>query len=287
MRDPANTLPTFICVGPGRAGPSWLYEVLLEHPEVCTAKGIKETQFFNENFDKGIEWYSVFFSDCGRAKARGEISNRYLFDSNVAGRIKALIPECKIIICMRNPYDRIQSVYSFKLREGALHCSFEEALRKMPTLIEENRYYSLMKPYYDTFGKDKIFLVFFEDIERRPRGLCTDLFHFLGVEEGFIPSMIEKKINQAIVPRFPLVATITKGAARLMRGIGLYRPLTWAKRSDVLKGLLFKKYNYRQENLMNAPARALIDIVVLPELVKLEAFLGISLSNWTTERSES
>ncbi|MBI4653429.1 MAG: sulfotransferase domain-containing protein [Nitrospirae bacterium] len=111
-------LPNFICIGTGRAGTSWLYKVLLEHREVCTAKNIKETQFFNIHYEKGVGWYKKFFEDCGKASAVGEISNRYIFDPAVPERIRKTVPDCKIIICLRNPYERIQSVYSFKLRGG-------------------------------------------------------------------------------------------------------------------------------------------------------------------------
>jgi hypothetical protein len=280
MTESARALPTFICVGPGRAGTSWLYEVFLEHPEVCMAKGIKETQFFNENFNKGLGWYEAFFEGCGGARAKGEISNLYIFDPRVAERIKATVPDCKILICMRNPYERIQSVYSFKLREGALGCSFEEALKRMPELIERSRYYSLMKPFYEAFGKERIFPVFFEDIARRPLGLCRELFRFLGVDEDAVPSVIGKKVNRAIVPRFPLAAMTTKGVARLMRRMGLYWPLTRAKRSDTLKGIFFKAYDYKKEVMIGPSERALIDPVVLPELDKLEALLGRPLTGW-------
>lgn len=274
------SLPSFICIGPGRAGTSWLYEVLSEHPEVCMAKCIKETQYFNENFDKGLEWYKTFFDGCREARARGEISNRYIFDPLVARRIKATISDCRILICMRNPYERIQSVYSFKLREGALDCSFEEALIKMPELIEENRYYSLLNPYYEIFGHENVFLLFFDEITAKPRELCKELFRFIGADDEFIPLVAEKKVNQAIIPRFPLAAHLTKGTAILMRRLELYGPLTWAKRSNILKALFFKEYDYKQERLMSPSAKSLLDPVILPELDKLEALIGKSLADW-------
>ena len=46
-------LPDFICIGAGRAGTSWLYEMLREHPEIFTARDIKETHFFDDYYDRG------------------------------------------------------------------------------------------------------------------------------------------------------------------------------------------------------------------------------------------
>lgn len=273
-------LPDFICVGPGRAGTSWLYEVLGDHPGICMARNIKETQYFNANFGNGVQWYKRFFQDCGESTIKGEISNRYIFDGNVACRIKELIPQCKIIVCLRNPYERIQSVYSFKIREGALKCSFEEALVKMPELIEENRYFSLLKPYYDLFDTKNIYLLRFEDIAARSRELCSDIYRFLGVRDDIVPSGIDRKINQAVIPRFPMVSQTTKAVAKLLRRFGLYRTLTAAKKSDILKSLLFKPHRYADESLLTPAAISLIEPVVRPEIVKLEALIGQSLEHW-------
>lgn len=273
-------LPDFICVGTGRSGTSWLYEVLLEHPEVCTAKGIKETQFFNEHYEKGLDWYRRFFSDCGGRKATGEISNRYIFQPEVAGRIKKAIPGCRIIICLRNPFERIQSVYSFQLREGVLDCSFEEALERMPELIEENRYHTLVKPYFDLFGTENIFILDFDALSSEPAALCRNLFRFLGVDEGFVPSVLGKKVNRAVVPRFPLAGHLAKGAARTLRRLGLYRVLTEAKRSDALKSIIFKQYDYKDKDLMTGKALGMISPVVLPEIARLERLLGRSFDGW-------
>jgi hypothetical protein len=275
------SLPDFICVGPGRAGTSWLYEVLLEHPQICMAKNIKETQFFDRYFDNGLKWYQTFFADCEPAKIMGEISNRYIFDDQVATRIKNTIPSCKIIICLRNPYDRIQSVYTFKLREGSLNCSFMEALHTMPQLITENHYHSLVEPYFRLFGRENIFLLFFDDIVNNPGDLCNDLFNFLGINGNFRPSALNRVVNQAIVPRFPFVSRATKNTARLMRTMGLYRLLTSAKRSHFIKRLLFKNFNFRSEKIMTQEAKALIQRSVQPEIDQLQKLIGRKLRHWS------
>lgn len=272
-------LPNFICVGPGRAGTTWLYEVLREHPQVCMAKNIKETMFFDSNYSKGIGWYEKFFEDCAGSPALGEITNHYYRTPEVSLRIKNAIPDCKILICLRNPYERIQSVYSFKIREGALSCSFEEALEKMPELIADNRYYTLVKPYYDLFGKDNIFIQFYDDLVNQPARLCADLFAFLGVATDFSPSVLNKKVNSAVVPRFPFVGLLAKGLARTMRRMHLHAPLTWAKRSEGLYGIFFKEYSYKG-SLMTEKARLMIDPVVLPELEMLERLVNRKLNDW-------
>ena len=48
--------PTFLYIGAPKAGSSWLYEILREHPEVFVPTA-KDTQFFDYYFDKGFDWY--------------------------------------------------------------------------------------------------------------------------------------------------------------------------------------------------------------------------------------
>lgn len=273
-------LPTFVCVGPGRTGTSWLYDVLTEHPEVCMAKDIKETEFFDREYHRGFDWYVHFFEECEDAKAIGEISNRYIFNRSVPGRIKKHLSSVKILIGLRNPYERIQSNYSFKLREGALNCSFEEALEKMPALVTENFYYSMIKPYCDLFGIENIFFIFFDDIVSNPEKLCAQLFQFLGVDSSFAPSVLHKKVNAAIVPKFPLVAPITRKTGRLLRALNMHRLLTWAKRSDRIKNILFREYNYKSEGIMSDAALAKIDGMIRPEILKLSHLIGRDLHHW-------
>ena len=80
-------MPNFVGVGPGRSGTTWLYEVFLEHPEIGMAK-VKETQFFHKNYSRGSDWYESLFVDVADKKAIGEISNEYIFDPVVPGRLK-------------------------------------------------------------------------------------------------------------------------------------------------------------------------------------------------------
>ena len=56
----ANFLPNFICIGAQRAGTTWLYHCLKEHPEVFVPEK-KELRFFNYHYSDGIEAYKQNF----------------------------------------------------------------------------------------------------------------------------------------------------------------------------------------------------------------------------------
>lgn len=276
-------LPNFICVGPGRSGTTWLYEVFLEHPQIGLAKNIKETQFFNENWHRGLGWYEAFFEDVADRPAVGEISNRYIFDPQVARRIVDTLPDCRILVCVRNPYQRIQSNYLFKRREGQLSGSLEEAIDARPDLIEDCRYSVFMARFLEMFSREKVFFVVFDDIAQRPDQLCRDLFRFLGVDAEFVPSVLHKKINEAILPRFQLFGILTKFAARVLRSMGLYRVLTAAKRSNVVKMLLFRPAPQKRDAELTAAARSRLDSIFAAEIAWLEKTVGRDFSMWLSQ----
>src|SRR5512144_852419 len=71
-------LPTFIGIGAQRAGTTWAYNCLAEHPDVFMTRK-KELHFFYVNYDRGLEWYKAQFRDAGTRTARGEITPDYMY----------------------------------------------------------------------------------------------------------------------------------------------------------------------------------------------------------------
>src|SRR5438046_10530825 len=63
-------LPDFLCVGPGRTGTTWLHAVLSGH--VGLPRGVKETRFWGQHYDRGVEWYADHFGGCDPELPIGE-----------------------------------------------------------------------------------------------------------------------------------------------------------------------------------------------------------------------
>ena len=56
------TAPTFLHLGPGKAGSTWVHETLLTHPEVYLTPA-KDLYFFSRYYDRGRQWYVNQFAD--------------------------------------------------------------------------------------------------------------------------------------------------------------------------------------------------------------------------------
>ena len=115
-------LPEIIGAGPGRTGTTWLHRVLEGHVDL--PYGVKETQFFNTFYDKGIDWYARHFRYATGERKIAEICP-YFFHPHAPARIKTHIPNCRVITTLRDPVDHAFSAYKLvrSFRVGARHAS--------------------------------------------------------------------------------------------------------------------------------------------------------------------
>ena len=126
-------LPEIIGAGPGRTGTTWLHRVL--EGRVDLPHGVKETQFFNTFYDKGIDWYARHFRYATGQRPIVEICPPYFLRTEALDRIKIHIPHCKVIATMRDPVDRLYSIYKQLRYTGATgRGTFEETLAGWPSM---------------------------------------------------------------------------------------------------------------------------------------------------------
>ncbi|MDH3604785.1 MAG: sulfotransferase, partial [Candidatus Tectomicrobia bacterium] len=96
-------LPTFIGIGAPKAGTTWLFRCLQEHPAVFAA-AVKETNFFDYATITGrMHEYAAHFSTAAGCQAVGEISTRYLTSCRAPFRIRTYLPTARLFVTVRNP----------------------------------------------------------------------------------------------------------------------------------------------------------------------------------------
>ena len=109
--------PDFLIIGAQRAGTTWLYSVMQNHPSVLSGHK-KEIRYFDRLYKtKSVKWYEAFFPIFKRkGKVTGEATPDYLFHPLVPERVYRLFPDIKIIALLRNPVDRAYSHYQMHQR---------------------------------------------------------------------------------------------------------------------------------------------------------------------------
>ena len=121
--------PSFLIVGAQKSGSTFLYRNLVAQPGVLPAYK-KEIHYFDLHHDEGPGWYRAHFPlnlrslfpllrNLGEGGAiTGESSPYYLFHPGIPGRVRALLPEVRLIAVLRHPVERAYSHYQHEFRRG-------------------------------------------------------------------------------------------------------------------------------------------------------------------------
>lgn len=277
-----HMLPNFLVIGPGKSGTTWIYHALKDHPQVCVSSA-KETLFFESEFYRGLEWYSSFFSQCDdTTEAIGEVSNTYIYAEKAPERIKSINPDMKIISCLRNPVERTFSHYLFLVRGGQFSGTFREALEEYPDLIERAKYYKHLKPYFDHFEDEHIYIALFDRLKNDNIGFISKIYKFLGVDSEYRPNVDEKYRLVAAEPRNRLLALMAKKGAQLMRRWGRPDIVSSIKFSFFPK-LLYREYDKEEKPAIDDKDRAYLVEKIRPDTRQLAEKMNLNLEQmWFT-----
>lgn len=292
--------PNFLIVGAAKAGTTSLYNYLAQHPQIYMSPK-KEPRYFapeyyttfyrnaigNQHRDKGMSLaeYEALFSDVTDEIAIGEASTEYLLFEKSAARIKAAIPQAKIIIILRDPVERAFSAYCYHLRDGRETLSFEESLAHEPIRVRDKWqvgwfylqggfYYKQVKRYYQQFAPDNIKLILWEDLNRNPHAVCADIFNFLQVNTEFVPDL--SRANQSRLPRSKFMNRCLFKNRQLKRRVREVLPKpVYESISRPLKGVF-----YTEKESLEPSIRKQLSDIYREDINKLEGLVSIDLSHW-------
>lgn len=202
-----GSLPDFIIIGAQRAGTTSLYEYLIQHPQVLPAKN-KEVHFFDHHYEEGIAWYRDRFptefdkiiksiSLFGRVVS-GEASPYYLFHDKAAERIKAAIPNVKLIVLLRDPIERAYSQYSLSRHYKYETLTFEEAIEKEEdrlkntedfndldyvnfSYLARGRYAEQLEKWFEFFPRKQFLILQSEKLYKETEATLQSVYDYLGI----------------------------------------------------------------------------------------------------------
>ncbi|MGL4498189.1 MAG: sulfotransferase family protein, partial [Planktothrix sp.] len=161
-----NKTPDFIIIGAMKCATSTLHEQLALQPGIFMSK-LKEPNFFsnNEEYQKGWNWYLSNFASAPIEALSGESSTHYTklptYPETIQ-RIQKHLPQAKFIYVMRHPIDRLVSQYIHEWTQKVISEDINTAITNHPELIDYSCYTMQLKPYFETFGKERVLPIFFE-----------------------------------------------------------------------------------------------------------------------------
>jgi len=214
--------PNFFIVGAPKCGTTSLHHYLGLHPDIFVPKR-KELHYFGSDLEfrkaPRIERseYLAQFQEAAGQRAIGEASVWYLYSERAAQEIFRFNRRAKIIILLRNPVDMLPSLHSqflYECNDDLL--DFEQALAaeplrrrglQVPTGVyferglqyrSVARYTEQVRRYLNTFGRDRVHVIDFDDLRRNPPLVYRDTLRFLGVQDQFVPPFVIKNSNSIV-----------------------------------------------------------------------------------------
>ena len=181
--------PNFFIIGAMKCATTSLHEQLVLQPGIFMTD-LKEPNFFSDDdqYDKGMDWYTSLFTPKESDILYGEASTHYTklptYPKTIE-RIQQHIPDralkSKFIYVVRHPIDRLVSHYIHEWTQKKISTSTDinVALHKHPELIEYSKYSMQLQPYFDAFGQDNVLLVFFESLISTPQDELERVCKFL------------------------------------------------------------------------------------------------------------
>jgi hypothetical protein len=275
----AKNGPDFIGIGVQRGGTTWLYKCLNEHPSIFLPR--KEVNFFKDKFERGYEWYNSLFEVTNKNLVTGEITPDYMFDLKSMGRIAEKYPKIKIIIILRDPFERAFSAYKLYVAHGRYqNMTFQQAVEVDPWIIKQSMYFSQLKKVFELFRPEQIRVYDFDDISYRPLYLLRDVFGFLGVEDSFCPESIDEKVNvsgMSNIQKFVNLPKIQKSLHQYSFGRRILR-LKQIKIIRELKTWLLDKSS--EKNLKNKYCSISLRKAIREDLQKTAKLLNKNFEKW-------
>lgn len=184
-------LPDFIIIGAARCGTSSLWANLAEHPRIKSpdrrafsqaAGNHKEIHFFDREhkWNKGVDFYRRFFIGPPQAFYYFESTPNYLYQPKVPRRVKAVLPDAKFIVMLRNPVDRAWSHFSNWRKK----CNWTESVLYDPKgeILKKGIYHAQLARWFRFFDPSQFFIIRSEDYYANDRHVIKKTLEFLGLD---------------------------------------------------------------------------------------------------------
>lgn len=233
-----DRLPTFLYIGPDKAGSTWIHEILIKHPQVWLSPA-KDLYYFDRYYDRGLDWYRRQFATAGDQPVIGEICQDYLSCPEAPQRISETLGRPRLMVSLREPASRAYSSYQYMLKMGQRPGSFAEALRSRPELLDHGRYGTQLSRYLDVFGRDALYLGVFDDLKHDPQAFIDDVLAWLGLEPWELDEQDRGRRLPASRPRSALLARSARSAADVVRRFDGAGVVGTVKRSPLVQRALY------------------------------------------------
>jgi hypothetical protein len=305
-------LPDFFVAGVPKAGTTALHTALARHPSLFMSP-VKEPKFFLTDGPPPAEggpgdlttyqehiWrredYEALFDGAPPGAPRGESTPFYLFSREAQQRIRALTPDARLIVVLRDPVERAHSNWTHLWSAGLDPCGdflqacAHEAERVAAGWADFWRYTGLgmygaqLRHLYTVFPRERVLVFRYRALITDPVRTLNQVCAFLGVRTGLLTDLPRENVTVQphATARHSVVATARRAGATV---------------AALLPGQLGAGVADRLEHLLQqdaAPRRPLTweqRAALIPrfeaDIALLEDITGESFGDWLAPRGDS
>jgi hypothetical protein len=217
-------LPNFLIIGGMKCGTSSIGHNLHEHPQIHMARGGYEVHFFDKarNYKQGMDWYRSHFPEQDGIIAYGDKTPTYADLPNLP-RIRAALPDAKLIMILRDPVSRFQSHYNYiqrpKVKEEVrlLHArEFKIEHLEEPSfdkrILDRGFYDEQLEKIFALYPRSQVHVAFLDDFKKDERQAYGQILDFIGVHR--VPLEI-KRFNEQDAYQYPFSDQAKKDLFRI------------------------------------------------------------------------
>jgi hypothetical protein len=302
-------LPDFFVIGAPKAGTTALHAALAQHPRLFMSP-VKEPKFFlcdGPPPDHGgpgdahsyREWvwrpeeYGRLFDGAPAGTLRGESTPFYLADPAAHRRIRAAVPDARLIVILRDPVDRAYSNWAHLWADGLetigdfLTACAEEPRRAAAgwapiwRYVETGLYGQQLRHLYRLFPRRQVHLIRYLSLVDEPGTTLDGVCRFLGVDDGVLTEAPARNLGGYVPPT--LYTQALRTALRYGADVGShFPPRVWRKASLPLQWLIQRTPQHRPE--LAPDDRAKLIQYFDEDIAIVEEETGWDLETWRSYR---
>ncbi|MFF5288011.1 sulfotransferase family protein [Paractinoplanes globisporus] len=220
-------LPDFLIAGVPKAGTTALHAALAPHPGLYLSP-VKEPKFFLtdgppprhggpgdvQTYQEHVwrrEDYEALFTGAPDGALLGEATPFYLHDLDAHARIKALVPQARLILLLRDPVDRAHSNWTHLWNAGLEpEADFLAACAAEPERVAAGwaafwhytglgMYGRQIEHLYRHFPREQVLLLRYRELKDSPAATLDRVCAFLGVDTGVLAEIPKENVNRHVV----------------------------------------------------------------------------------------
>lgn len=286
-----DNLANLFIVGASKCGTTFLHDILGQHPDIYMSKPKELFHFTSENSSENDNKYNAFFSNGKNNKYRGESTPAYLETTSfneIPKKICKYNAHSKIIIILRSPFERLESVYAQTLSTGhtdhekyyvgkIMSSEFKDAVINYPPFLEATKYWTHFSNYRKYFADENIKLVLFEDLINDNNKALRDICSFLDIDQNYnfnySTARKNKRSTKKVFSKWPSrVVNLTPKIIKKMMPKNIQ-----SFALEIFKKIFLKKIPV---DFWDDELRDKIHNILLPEVNKIYEYLNIDDDPW-------